>query len=129
VSENETPEKENGLVFDEAPSVIPVTIKGPDGKMKNLELREMDGELLTKWFEILGGRVKTNRAGRQVGKIDFTKFHASLISLCLYDTDTNQRVSKEVIDKWKASTQNALFNKCREMNGLTDEAAEDAKND
>lgn len=121
-------EEEGVLYLEEVPKEQNVKIKGKDGKIRSYIAREMDGDGLTAWMSVSTGRVKRNRAGQPVGKIDFSQFHASLISLCLYDAQTNEPVKKSVIEKWPATTQNKLFLLCRKMNGLDEESEENEKN-
>jgi hypothetical protein len=126
---NAATSEEEGLVFeDDAPKVVPVTIKSRDGTVNKYELREMTGAGLSKWLQISSTRVKRNRRGEPVGNVDFSAFHASLISLCLFDPQTGTTVPKSVIDGWPAGLQGKLFAECRKMNGLDDDE-DKAKND
>jgi hypothetical protein len=123
----ETTDESEGLVFDDLPKVVPVTINRTSG-VAQYELREMNGEGLAKWMQILAGRAKRDKKGRpDVARSDFTKFMSSLLALCLWDKQTNAPVSKDVIDKWPSSIQTRLFAEARKMNGLDDEDG-DSKN-
>lgn len=93
---------------------LPVRIDGRD-----YAVREMDDATQSEYTEVMARRFKTNRRGRVV-KRDMRGLRAELISRCLYDAE-GHRVPRAMVVKWGARLQNALFDKCQEHNGLTDD--------
>lgn len=107
---------------------IPIKLKDVHGIVKTYTLREMAGVQRDKWLNSMGSRLRTDKNGNVLGVRVFDNLQASLIAKCLYD-DRGELVPEEVIAKWPSSAQKILFQKCQEMNALTDEGEEAAKKD
>lgn len=123
MSEEKKEEEFNGLSFSEEIEVVPVRIKGKDGKVRNYTLKEFGTDGLTAWMNTLGENARAERDGR---KADFSKHHAKLICLCLYD-EHDQPVPRDEIASWKASIQFDLFRVVQRINALNEAGQEAAK--
>lgn len=128
--ENETPEENTPppKVFSLKRAVAPVDIEQEDGTILHYRLQEMMGDRRDVYLGKLSARMTKDDKGRPTGLKSFDRLQADLIAECLVDAD-GRGVPVLVIAKWRATVQKGLFELCQEMNGLTDTAAEKAKND
>lgn len=128
--------KVSALPSDEAPLRVSkkrarrkVEIEDEDGAIKEYYLVEMNGTVRDRWLGQMSARLKTDSAGKPTGVRNFEGLQASLIAACLTLSDGITPIGDQEIQKWPSSTQKTLFEACQEMNGLTVEAAQAAKND
>jgi hypothetical protein len=126
----------NGAAKPEEPNVLrlrlvrsekPVEIEDAQGMVHTFTLREMVGLERDRWLNSMGDRVKVDGSGKMIGLRKFENMQASLITKCLYDQH-GQLVQEKVISTWPSTAQKALFEMCKEMNGLNDEDEEKEKN-
>lgn len=115
--ENEAPDSDV-LEFSDEPKTIPIKVGG-----KKYTLKEFTGEGLGSWMSSVADKIKNQKSGVTV---DGKMYQATLIGLCLFD-ESDKPVPKEFIYKWPSSTQNGIFAKCQEMNGLTEESRDKLK--
>lgn len=112
--------------FSERLKEVEVEIEGDDGVVRNYIVREMKGDKLSRWMEFTAMCVEMDRNGQPISA-DFSGYHATLISMCLYYKENNKLVPKDVIKCWGSSTQNGLFDLCEEVNGMSRDAKGRAK--
>lgn len=105
------------LEFTLATQTIPVVIKTTDGKILNLELREMTAAQRDKHLDSVSSRMSFDADGKPVGIKKFDGMQADLLVLCLWRTDGNG-VSTEEIQKWPAAVVSQIHAKAQEMNHL-----------
>lgn len=121
---------EHEVLLDHEPD-RPFTVRGRDGQAVEVVVREIqDSRGLAKYM------AKTVEiAGKDDAKRDEDSFVAlddlknDLIACCLYDANTGNRVTKELISAWPRRTRERLFSACQEANALgAPPAAEKEKN-
>lgn len=106
-----------------------IKIKDPKtGEVKVYTLKEMSGLERDQWMNKMSKSFKLGADGKSTGIADYTGIHYILISRCLYD-DTDKLISEQIISQWPASAQKILFDKCQKLNGLGEDAEEEAKKD
>lgn len=114
------------LSFNLTLEEIPVKLNKPGDPVPwECVLREMDGAVRDSFLN--GQKGKVRQSTREV--IDFKDLHTSLISRCLYDVGTDKLVSADEIRKFPAKVQSELYNLCIKLNGLSEKAEAEAKND
>lgn len=98
----------------------PVIVRVRDGGVITAyEVREFaDPNDLGRWTAKITTRVKNN---------DWLGMQEDLIAMCLYGPDGN-RVPKSRINTFGTRLKARLFDKCQQLNGLTDEAVKRAGN-
>lgn len=104
-----------------------VDIVTADGVEKTFVLVEMTGAQRDAWMNQTATRFKTNEKGHPLGMREFRDLQAGLIAICLKD-ENRKAVPVSVIQGWPATVQKALYDRCQEMNGLTEKAEETEKN-
>jgi len=101
---------------------LPVILDG-----KNYKLKELTGKQRDTFLNNVGQRMNFV-AGKAQGMKSYDGLQSSLLALCLYD-DADKLVSEKDIQEYPASVQTKLFKAAQELNGLDEEAVEEAKND
>lgn len=124
---DKTPDSKFDLELD-------LTIKFISVKLSDAqyELREMDAETRDQYLNKSTKRLERNEEGKATGLTSFDGHQTELLALCLIDTTTGKPVPQEVMKKWPASVTTKLFEKARELSGLSnvkDEAEAKAKKD
>lgn len=90
----------------------------PDVYLK-FELREMSGLEGGEYKNLLRDKVKNTNGEAQI--LDWRGVYSDLLCRCMYDQE-GKLVSRETIDGWPESTQQALFEAAQKVNGLDKEA-------
>lgn len=93
-------------------------------------LIELDGKGRDAYLTNISGRLVSGKEGSQTVK-NFDGLQSALLSRVLFvqDGDKRKPVPDETIQAWPARVQTALFDKARDMNGLNEDAEEQAGND
>jgi hypothetical protein len=113
-------------LFDLTLEEIPVTLKKPNDPVPwDCVLREMDGAVRDAFLNGQKGKVRMQT--REV--TDFKDLHTSLIARCLYDKGTGKLVEAEIIRGFPAKVQSKLYDLCVRLNGLSEKAETELKND
>jgi hypothetical protein len=111
------------LVLSTTVATTPVTIDG-----KKYTLRELTGKQRDAHLTASGKRIQFDATGKPVRVNEFDNHQAELIALALF-TENGESVPLATIEQWPARVQTALFNKAREISGLTTDDAAKVKND
>lgn len=96
---------------------IDVTADG--GQSAVYTLRELTGPDRVRYQNFINSKMKFDKQGNALGLRDQGDIVEMLISLALLDS-TGAPVPAAVIRVWPSSAQLALFDRVREMSGLTD---------
>lgn len=143
--ENGQPPSPNGAKrFSLRRQVVPIWLEDPEtGAARGHVLRELTGTQRDEFLNTMSGRMKVGPDGNPVGISDFRGLRSALISRCLFeaeledDPDTGETrvgkvaeraVSAAVVNGYPSSTQEALYEECQRINGLTKDARAAAKN-
>lgn len=113
-------------LYEAEPESYPFRVREKNGEVTQFYLRGFEGEGMATWMHTVARKMKADKKGLNSNTSDFRQFQASLIHLCCYDSAGN-RVQINRIFGWAAKLQNALFEKCQELNGLNDESGDKAK--
>lgn len=100
-------------------NAIPVTLQGDAGSVQ-YQLREMSAADRDTYMDFLDSRMRRDEQGKVIGLARFEGTQAHLVHLCLVDVSTAQRVPKEIIQSWPATTVAALFKEAQKLNMLVD---------
>ena len=84
-------------------------------------LREASGEAAAKYRSAAAACMKMVD-GKTVGISGIGEVESLLVSLCLFD-DKNKLVKRELINSWPAKIVKALFERCKEISGLDEDAS------
>lgn len=93
-------------------------------------MRELDGKGRDSYLTNISGRLDTSGGSNSVKNFD--GLQSALLSRVLFEDVGDgkyKKVSDATIQSWPARVQTALFDEARDMNGLSDEAEEEAGND
>lgn len=107
---------------------IPVVMEMEDGSERHLVLREMHGTGRDAYLQSMAGRMRTDAKGNIIGVKNFDGLQASLLSKCLYD-EVDELVSVKEIQAFPTKAVITLFKAAQKLNGLEQDAEDDAKND
>lgn len=88
-------------------------------------LQELMGDGVAKWMKFTHLRVTGGKKKPKPEDADYRDFLANLIVLCIR-TENKQPVPFQKVRSWPASTLTGLFQDCQTMNGLNDDAREEA---
>lgn len=103
-----------------------------DLKRERLEVPEWGGEVLLRTLtgaqrDAFEASMVKNKNGRQVS--NYENARAKLVALCLIDEEGRQlfRATKEIemLGQKSVAALQRVYNKCMEMNGMTDEDVEE----
>lgn len=108
---------------------IPVTISDGDGKETEYYLQEMDGTQRDSYISLMSKKVSVGVDGKVSGVRDFSGLQSQLIIRSLVHKETGKFVEEKLVNSWRASLQNILFERASRLNGLDKDAEDDAKND
>jgi len=100
----------------------PVTLTDKDGIVNNYTLSGFDGEKRDEWFDFVNARMGEGKTKK------FKGVQSKLVGMCLLDSEGKQ-VPEAIISKFPATVLNALFEAAQDINGLSDSAKEEAKNE
>lgn len=114
---------EVSLAFTERP----VKVKEQSGNIRNLVMREMDGDLRDEYLSNMTKGVKVDTASGTATMKSMKGIHAALLCRCLYEG--GELVPATEIHAWPSSVQAKLYAAAQKMNGLGEDAEEEAKND
>jgi hypothetical protein len=106
---------------------VPVKIAGED-----YVLVELTGKGRDAYMNNLGARMRVKEDGSPAGIKNFDGLQADLVTRCLKkikEDGTRGDITPAVIQGWPARVQTALFDRAKEISGLSDDAEEKAKND
>lgn len=90
------------------------------GKILNLVMREMAGDGSDEWDNFMASKATEKVPNNNMYK-------PTILSKCLFNRDTNQPLSAELIQSFSATAIAALFQLALELHGRTVEALEAAK--
>ncbi len=119
----ERKEREAVFEFELEMDEFPIKLKSKEtGQWDEYVLVELDGKLRDKYLNNLGGRIRTGPQGSSTLR-NFEGLQSNLITRCLWKIVGADReaVDEPTIQSWPARVQTKLYDKCREMSGLTDE--------
>lgn len=105
---------------------VPVVMAGLDGQDHAYTLVELYGDERDVYLNQLLNRTKTGPDGKVTGTPDVRDIQAGLVSKCLHD-EARVLVKIDAVRKFPASTLDALFRACEDLNALTEEARERVK--
>lgn len=91
----------------------------------------LTGALRDSYLNDQAQRMKFNKEGKAIGLTNYEGIQSKLINMCLQTTD-GKSVGENTIKQWPATTQEALFKRCQQMNAIEifkKEGEEAAKND
>lgn len=128
VSETETIER--NIVVEELELKFAeelVKLKQPNGSSRTYTIREFDGVKRDEYDTAIGKRFEWSGEGKIAKINDFRNTESLLLSMCLWD-DNNRLVPETEIKKWPDSVRKALYTKAAKLNGLDEQAKEQAKN-
>lgn len=113
------------LRFSSVRQEIPVVLTNENGEDVTFTLREFNDEQRDEYLDFM----KQAGITGDISQVQsFSGLQSTMVSKCLYDSD-GKLVKQSVIKKdFPASVVTALFMKALEINGLTAEALEEAKN-
>ena len=100
----------------------PVTLTDKDGVPKNYVLSGFDGQRRDEWFDFVNERMGEGKTKK------FTGVQSKLVSMCLLDSEGKQ-VPEAEVSKFPAVVLSALFDAAQDINGLSEKAKEEAKNE
>lgn len=104
---------------------IEVELQGNEGRgtgeYEVLSLVEMDGLKRGKWDQAYRDRFDGGESMKEVNGLEI-----DLITRCAYEPDGNL-IKANKVSKWPASTIEAVFKECLEVNSMTKAAQEAAK--
>jgi len=100
----------------------PVILTDNDGTPRNYILSGFNGERRDEWFDFVNERMGEGKTKK------FKGVQSKLVSMCLLDSEGKQ-VPETEISKFPATVLNALFEAAQDINGLSDNAKEKAKNE
>ena len=94
-------------------------------------LIELDGKGRDAYLTNISGRLVPGKDGGAQTVKNFDGLQSALLSRVLFvqDGDKRKPVTDQTIQAWPARVQTALFEKARDMNGLNEDAEEQAGND
>lgn len=107
---------------------MPLIFETTDGVEKKYSLREMLGKDRDAYLTKMGDKVRYNANGKVTGIKSFDGLQASLLEKCLYD-ENDHLVSVTDIQNFPTKTQNELFKLAQDLNGLSQKAEDESKND
>ena len=107
---------------------MPLIFETADGVEKKYFLREMLGKDRDAYLTKMGDKVRYNANGKVTGIKSFDGLQASLLEKCLYD-ENDHLVSVTDIQNFPTKTQNELFKLAQDLNGLSQKAEDESKND
>lgn len=107
---------------------IPVTLN-QDGKTRTLEIREMTSAVRDKHMDKMQSRMTRDTDGNLTSVNRFEGMHADLLSVCLWDLETNQLVKAEEIQSWPSSVVSQLYKSADEIHKVPSPEDDKAKND
>jgi len=100
----------------------PVTLTDKDGTPKNYTLSGFDGQKRDEWFDFVNERMGEGKVKK------FAGVQSKLVSMCLLDSE-GKRVPEDIVSKFPAVVLSALFEAAQDINGLSEKAKEEAKNE
>jgi len=101
---------------------VPVTLDGKEYKLVELNAKQRD-----QFLNGVGGRMKYVN-GKLQGMSNYEGLQASLLSLCLYDSE-GKLVKTDIIQSFPAGLVSKLFKEAQKISGLDEDAAQESKND
>lgn len=108
------------MKFSAVRKTQPIELEVQPGAELKFELREMSGLEGGDYKNVLKTKIRTKADG-SAEVLDFKGLYSDLLCRCMYDQE-GKLVSKDTIDGWPESTQQALFEAAQEVNGLNKEA-------
>lgn len=125
-------QESNFFEFDLTETItIPVRIKDKDGVVREYELREATGDIACRWRNAIFARTELGPNGKPKSLGNIADTEPILVSLCLFDTKTNNNVSVQTVRSWPSKIQKSLFEKIKEISDLEDDEVtnDDVKNE
>jgi len=104
-----------------------ITLKNKEGVDEDHTLREMDGKDRDTYVQKMRSRM-TIHEGKPTGMKNVKGMQTDLVVLCLYDDD-GERLKRDFIEGFPATTLQSLFDDCNVMNGLVDDEEAESGND
>jgi hypothetical protein len=97
---------------------IPVELELEEGKVRQLELRELSAAGRDAYLNSLHKRTKFDGDGNAKGISDFVKLQADLLGVTLFDKDTKEAVKVEEVQKFPATVVAELYEMAQGLNVL-----------
>lgn len=118
------------LKFKLQPAKSPVELENTGGTVINYELREMFASERDAYLDTIRDRMKYSKDGKPVGVGKFDGMHADLLTRTLFNTTSDQPVTKAEVQQWPASVTAELFRAAQELSGLnlTEDEKDEEKN-
>lgn len=111
------------LTFESTFISIPVTYAG-----KGYYLKEADSETIRKFKRESAKSTEMEKGGVK-GVSDPGRLELYLVSLCLFDGETDNPVSLEELSSWRASVVSEIFEVAAKVNGLKEKEETDDEED
>jgi hypothetical protein len=105
---------------------ISVMMEDDDGKEHEFTLREFNDTQRDEWMEFIREAGLTSEEAAK--EKSHTGLQSELVSRCLYDPQGERVTLESLRTEWPATVITALFMKSLDMNALTKEALDEAKN-
>jgi hypothetical protein len=122
------------LVFKTSLEKRPVRFENEDGSTTRASLIQLSGKKRDHYIQTLRDRHTRATKGTKDGAREVTKIEgllALLVSECLWHVDSDGRITEpysvDEIQAFPSSAVEALQDACKKMNGLEDDAVEEAK--
>lgn len=107
----------------------PFEIEDKDGKVTEYFLRELDAPQREEYQDHRQKMIEFNKQGNFKGLASAKGSSTKLLSMCMYERETNKLVSERFVRSLGSRTIEHLHNKALKLSGLNVEAEDDAKND
>jgi hypothetical protein len=117
---------DNVLRFKSRRKRISVVMEDDDGQEQEFTLREFNDTQRDEWMEFVRERGMTSEEAA-IEK-STAGLQSELVSRCLYDPQGELVTLESLRTEWPATVVTALFMKSLDINGLTKEALDQAKN-
>lgn len=101
----------------------PVRLRSKKGGAKNWTLKELSGRERNRYLNKMKDRVKIGKNGKAMGIKNFDGYQSDLLLSSLYD-EADKSVSLDMIEALPAKTQQALFDRAKEISGLDNDEEE-----
>lgn len=113
------------LELDDECKTLTVKLRKKDGSLRELELRELNGEERGRYLDRVSARMKVNTQGKTTGLKTFVGLESDLLGDCLYED--GRLMEKKEIQNLPSSTLKKLHDQARRLSGLDDEASDREK--
>lgn len=124
LDEDEEEEKgEEEEILDEHEPDVTMKVRQKDGTIVTFTIKEMSKGSMTSWMKTWSRRLRETRNGKKETNKSFDDFLLTMIGLCVYGPD-GKLVERRRAAEWGHRLKFWTFNKCQEVNGLTDKVVQ-----